>query len=158
MAYLTDKERDSHRCDLLLVLSWIAFSITIIVIIITYCGIQIYLKFKHSKAIKIAEKFSNKSYMQILGFKKIIFGFLMLSICIGVSLKVNISGSRTNSNVPPTLIMNNMICNCLIIYYVVFRREVIDFIWRKIKNNNFVFLISFPRKKNLNKITPIEIL
>jgi hypothetical protein len=82
----------------------------------------------------------------------------MLSICVGVSLKVNITGSRTNSNVPPTLIMNNMICNCHIIYYVVFRREVIDFIWRKIKNNNFVFLISFPRKKNLNKITPIEIL
>ena len=155
MAYLTKKERKSHELDLLLALTWVAFSITILIIILTYCGIQIYLKFKHSKTIKIAEKFSNKSYMQILSFKKIIFGFLMLSICVGISFKVNLTGPRTNSDVPPTLIMNNIIFNGLIIYYVVFRKEVSEFIWRKIKNNRFVFLISFPRKKNLNKITPI---
>ena len=156
VAYLIDKKRESYEFDLLLTLSYIFFFVTIFIILITFCAIQIYLKCKHSKSIEIAEKISNKKYKQILTFKNIFFCFLMFSICFGISFKVNVTGPRRTSDVPPTLILNNLICNCLIIYYVVFRREVSQYLWRKLLNNQLVFSLRFPRKRNLNSINPIQ--
>ena len=149
LSYLTAQERDTDSLELLLRLFFLVSGLTLMVLITSYFSIKFYLQSKHSQSIKIAERISNNP--KRLSFKKIIFGFLLAFFsCIFLSFYVNMTGATTSLDCPPiTIILNNFTCNLLIAYYVLLKKEIVEFIKRKAK--------LFANNINLkfNRVSPI---
>ena len=73
VSYLTQTERTSHARDFQSIFVYISILLTLLVLVFTYVSIHLYLRFKHSKSIKTAERTRQGFKDNIVSLKTMIF-------------------------------------------------------------------------------------
>ena len=140
-------------------LSYILIIITVINLVLTYTLIHLYLNFKHSRAINIAERSQFNFQESFLSFKKLLVGFAFLSLCGIFNFCVYESNLYQNiDHVPPITLMINFVTVFVSLIFVFKKKKVLAFMERRWRASNINFEpLNTPlnMKKYSNKVVPV---
>ena len=154
VSYLSNQNKDSEDSRFRTIGYAIIF-ITIINLIITYTFIQLYLKFKHSKAIDIAEKMNLHKHKSMVSFKRLMIGFFVLSIAGLLNFGVYETNFYKNKKtIPPGFLGLNFLTVFFSLCFILKKKRVMEFIGRRwaVVVDQFTFKSSFGNQRN--KIHP----
>ena len=152
VSYLTQREKNQEDRSL----NYVLFTVSIVTFInlsITFVSIHLYLRFKHSKSMSVAER-SNFPYPRsFMSFRFLLMMFVAFSFC-GISNLVQLrSNSYKNFNsVPPNTLILNFLTMLLAMILVIRKRKVIEFVKRKLKESMIFRYWSIFRLRN--KVLP----
>ena len=109
--------------------------LSVLNISVAYILIRIYLKFKHSEAINIAEKTQWTMKVTLISFRHLAFGFYC-AFTVGVyNFCVYQQNSYQNlQSVPPGNILVNFVCAGISLQFILAKKEILDFLKRRIAN------------------------
>ena len=106
--------------------------VTIINLVVSYIAIRIYLKFKHSKSINIAERANFNVNESFISFPKLIFAFLVLAGSGYFVFEVNARNAFVDiNNVPPGNLLINFTTLFTAWMFVATKDSVLAFIKRR---------------------------
>ena len=142
-------------------LTYILIIITIINLGVTYTFIHLYLNFKHSRAIHIAERSQFNVQESFLSFKKLLVGFTFLSLCgIANYCVYHTNLYQNNDHVPPITLTINFVTMFVSLIFVFKKKKVLDFMERRWRASNINLTTnskqpSINNNKYSNKIVPV---
>ena len=156
VSYLTQKkvEKEDRFLNHFL---YVSSLITFANISITYIFIHLFLKFKHSKAITIAERSNFNTPESFFSFKSLWISFFLFIICGVFNLYVYFTSFYKNNNyVPPVTLLFNFASLFSAIYVVSKKQKFLEFVKRRWITMNIVLPDYYPCKKSRrNKIQPV---
>jgi len=156
VSYLTQKkvEKEDRFLNHFL---YVSSLITFANISITYIFIHLFLKFKHSKAITIAERSNFNTPESFFSFKSLWISFFLFIICGVFNLYVYFTSFYKNNNyVPPVTLLFNFASLFSAIYVVSKKQKFLEFVKRRWITMNIVLPDYYPCKKSRrNKIQPL---
>ena len=137
-------------------LTYILIIITIFNLSITYTFIHLYLNFKHSRAIRIAERSKFNVHESFLSFRKLLVGFTFFSL-FGIAnyCVYHINWYQNNDHVPPLTLTINFVTVFASLTFIFKKKKVLDFMERRLRASN-INLVPINRKKFSNKIVPVS--
>ena len=101
VSYLSNQEKSGEH-DVFRSTINIVTIVTIINLVLSYVAIRVYLKFKHSRSISIAERANFNVNESFISFPKLIFAFLVLAASGYFVFEVNARNAFVEiENVPP---------------------------------------------------------
>ena len=143
-------------------LTYILIIITIFNLSVTYTFIHLYLNFKHSRAVRIAETSKFNVQESFLSFKKLLVGFTFFSL-FGIAnyCVYHINLYQNNNHVPPLTMTINFVTVFASLTFIFKKKKVLDFMKRRWRasNINLIPISNQPsriRKKYSKKIVPIS--
>ena len=154
VSYLSNQSKDGEE-NIFRMICYSIISVTVLNLIITYTFIKLYLKFKHSKSIDIAEKINLDKKENFVSFKRLMLGFLTLSIGGIFNFCVyKTDFYKNNEVIPPGTLVLNFLTVFFSLCFVLKRKKVLEFVVRKMA----VVLdhISFPLPYQKHKIYPMN--
>ena len=156
VSYLTKmkvEKEDRFLNDFLCVSSLITFAN----ISITYIFIHLFLKFKHSKSITIAERSNFNKPESFFSFKSLWISFFLFIICAFSNLFVYVTSFyKDNNSVPPVTFLFNFASLFSAVYVVSKKRKFLEFVRRRCSLTILVLPKYNPCKNHRsNKVQPL---
>ena len=155
VSYLTQREKDQEDRSLNYVL-FTVYIVTFINLSITFVSIHLYLKFKHSKSISIAERSNFHFQRTFMSFRFLLMMFIAFSFC-GISnlVQLNSNSYKDFNSIPPNTLSLNFLTMFLAMILVMRKRKVIEFAKRKLKESIIYRYWSTFRSKN--QVFPVNV-
>lgn len=133
-SYLTRApvEDDSDTLDVQRILVYLVMMVTFVNLTFTYVFIHLVLKFKHSEAIKIAEKTNGNTKGNLISFKMLNITTVLMIIPGLINFCIYQTQSYTDfEQVPPVHLLINIATALYSVFFVLSKCEVLAFIRRR---------------------------
>lgn len=156
VSYLTQMERTSHAKDFQSIFVYISIILTLFVLVFTYVSIHLYLRLKHSKFIKTAERTRQGFKDNIVSLKTMIFMVFLGSTTALYHVYNNSQGPVDHRNsVPLGTIYLNLLGLALHLTVLISRKGLRDYMRRlvvSVATNTWCWVIV---TNTNNRVSPI---